>query len=57
MGKLANKIEQDIKKKQYKKPKRENTLESETENKISAVEYYNSLSDADKISFQEQRKR
>ena len=54
MGKLANKIEQDIKKKQYKKPKRENTLESETENKISAVEYYNSLSDADKISFQEQ---
>ena len=41
----------------YHRSKSSLPIEQETENKINAVDYYNNLSDADKLSFQEQIKK
>ena len=52
------KTEVDTKKKEYnkthKKLAKKDTQYAEVENKISSVEYYNSLSDAEKLEFQDQ---
>ena len=51
----SKKIQEEMKTLRYKeKYKVADTLEKETENKVNAVEYYNNLSDADKLSFQDQ---
>jgi len=47
-------INQDKKSKSYKKDKSILPMEHEVESKLNAVEYYNSLSEADKLSFQEE---
>lgn len=47
-------INQDKKEKSYKKDKSILPMEHEVESKLNAVEYYNSLSEADKLSFQEE---
>ena len=47
-------IKQDKKEKAYKKDKSVLPMEHETEQKIKAVDYYNNLSDAEKIEFQDQ---
>ena len=50
-------IKEDKKEKSYKEDKNTNPQAHEIEQKINAVEYYNNLSDADKLSFQEQIKK
>ena len=50
-------IKQDKKDKSYKKDKSILPMEHEVESKINAVDYYNNLSDADKVEFQEQIKK
>jgi len=47
-------IQQDMKDKTYKKDKSILPMEHEIESKINALDYYNNLSDSDKLSFQEQ---
>ena len=47
-------IKQDKKEKAYKKDKSVLPMEHETEQKIKAVDYYNNLSDAEKLEFQDQ---
>lgn len=50
-------IKQDIKDKEYKIDKSVNEQQREVEQKINALEYYNSLSDADKLDFQNEIKK
>ena len=50
-------IKKDKKDKSYKKDKSILPMEHEVESKINAVDYYNNLSDADKVEFQEQIKK
>lgn len=50
-------IKQDKKEKSYKKDKSVLPQQHEVEQKINALEYYNNLSDADKVAFQEQIKK
>lgn len=50
-------IKEDKKKKSYKKDKSVVAQQHEVEQKINAVEYYNNLSDAEKLEFQEQIKK
>ena len=57
MSKLSEDIKNDKKKKSYKKDKSVLPQEHEVEQKLNAVEYYNNLSDADKLEFQEQIKK
>ena len=47
-------LKKDKKDKSYKKSKAVSPLESKVETKINAVDYYNSLSDSEKLEFQEQ---
>ena len=47
-------LRQDKKDKSYKESKSANLLEKEVETKLNGLEYYNSLSDAEKQQFQEQ---
>lgn len=50
-------IKKDKKEKSYKKDKSVLPLEHEVESKINAVDYYNNLSDVEKVEFQEQIKK
>ena len=50
-------IKQDMKDSAYKKDKSALPIEHETESKINAVEYYNNLSDSEKLEFKEQLKK
>lgn len=50
-------IKEDIKAKSYKKDRSILPMEHEVESKINAVDYYNNLSDAEKVEFQEQIKK
>lgn len=50
-------IKQDKKDKSYKKDKSILPMEHEVESKINALDYYNNLSESDKIDFQEQIKK
>lgn len=45
-----DKIDNEIKDKTYKRVESFNPVEKEVENKLNAIEYYNNLSDADKLS-------
>jgi len=47
-------IQQDMEDKAYKKDKSVLPMQHEVESKINAVEYYNSLSESDKLSFKRQ---
>lgn len=57
MVKRSEIIKKDKKDKSYKKDKSILPMEHEVESKINAVDYYNNLSDADKVEFQEQIKK
>lgn len=50
-------IEKDIDSKKFKVNNSPNKLESETENKINAIEYYNNLTESEKLSFQHEIKK
>ena len=51
---ISQAIKQDKKNKAYKKDKSILPMEHEVEQKLNAVEYYNNLSDADKLEFKHQ---
>ena len=50
-------IQKDMEDKAYKEDKSVLPMQHEVESKINALEYYNSLSEGDKLSFQEQIKK
>ena len=54
MSKIKSTIQKDMKEKTYKKDKSILPQVHETESKINALEYYNSLSDAEKLEFKDQ---
>ena len=50
-------IKKEYKNKKYKRVETPAPMVEETENKVKALDYYNSLSDGDKLSFQEEIKK
>ena len=54
MNNISKSIEQVKKEKAYKKDKSVLPMEHEIESKINAIDYYNNLSDAEKLEFQDQ---
>ena len=50
-------IDKEIEESKFKKPVRITEQEQEVENKLNAIDYYNNLSDADKLSLQKEIKK